>query len=144
MLAADPDSNPLAALAAELRKAWPPLAAGKHTLHFAAGALKLSLSLIFADAASALRQWPTRADAFYLDGFSPAKNPELWTPELLHGLSQLAAPGATLATWSVAAGVRRSLADSGWRLEKIPGFCGKREMLRGVFGGATSVTRTSA
>jgi tRNA 5-methylaminomethyl-2-thiouridine biosynthesis bifunctional protein len=143
ILAADPDSDSLAelaALAAELCSAWPPLAAGKHTLHFAGGAL--SLSLIFADATSALPQSPARADAFYLDGFSPAKNPALWTPELLCGLSRLAAPGATLATWSVAAGMRRSLAASGWRLEKAPGFCGKREMLRGVLGDATGVART--
>lgn len=123
------DAGGLAALAAELRDAWPPLAAGCHTLRFAGGAL--TLSLVFADAASALPRWPTRADAFYLDGFSPAKNPELWAPELLGALARLAAPGATLATWSVAARVRRSLADGGWRLAKVPGYCGKREMLRG-------------
>ena len=70
-------------------------------------------------------------DAFFLDGFSPAKNPELWTPDLCRALSRLAAPGATLATWSVAGHVRAALEAAEFDLEKRPGFAGKRQMLHG-------------
>lgn len=119
----------LAPLADALRREWPPLVPGLHRLHLDGG--RVVLDLVFGDAADCLPQLAARADACYLDGFSPAKNPELWTAPLLAALSALAAPGATLATWSVAAGVRDALAASGWRLEKAPGFAGKREMLRG-------------
>ena len=65
------------------------------------------------------------ADAFYLDGFSPALNPELWSPEVCRSLARLALPEATLATWSVAGGVRRALSQAG--------FAGLRQMLVGRY-----------
>ncbi|MBI2307494.1 MAG: bifunctional tRNA (5-methylaminomethyl-2-thiouridine)(34)-methyltransferase MnmD/FAD-dependent 5-carboxymethylaminomethyl-2-thiouridine(34) oxidoreductase MnmC [Rhodocyclales bacterium] len=123
----------LAPLAAELRKEWPTLVPGLHRLHLDHG--RVVLDLVFGDAADSLPQLVARADAFYLDGFSPAKNPALWDAPLLAALSALAAPGATLATWSVASGVRDALAAAGWQMEKVPGFFGKREMLRGTMPG---------
>lgn len=119
----------LAELSAELLSQWPVLAAGLHRLHL--DGERVALTLCFGDARDGLAQIAARADAFYLDGFSPARNPELWSPKICHLLARLAAPGATLATWSVAGTVREHLRHAGFDVEKAPGFGGKRQMLRG-------------
>lgn len=108
---------------------WPMLVPGMHRLAFENGALVLTL--YFGDVADGLPQLQLAADAIYLDGFAPARNPDMWAPPLLRRLGRLAAPGATLATWTVAAPVRQALADSGWALEKRAGFGPKRDMLAG-------------
>ena len=118
-------------LAHALQKHWPPLTPGIHRLHL--DQHRVILTLIFGDAVTQLRNLSASVDAFYLDGFSPAKNPELWTPELCKSLSRLAAPGATLATWSVAGHLREALKAAEFDLEKRPGFAGKRQMLQGRF-----------
>ena len=123
-------------LAAELRTQWPPLTPGLHHLHLAAE--RVVLTLLFGDARSLLPQLRCRADAFFLDGFSPARNPELWSDALLAELGLLAAPGASLATWSVSGAVRRGLAQAGFECEKVAGFGGKREMCRGKHPGAAA------
>src|SRR6185437_12351305 len=82
-------------LARALASAWPPALAGFHRLHFDAG--RVILTLLLGDARALLPQLVARADALYLDGFAPAKNPELWTPGLVRELARLARPGATLA-----------------------------------------------
>ena len=112
--------------AAELHSRWPVLVPGAHRLELDGG--KVVLTLFFADVALA-RDLRLQADAFYLDGFAPAKNPEMWTPQLLRSLSRLAAPGATAATWSVASSVRSALEATGFAVEKRPGFGHKKEML---------------
>lgn len=117
----------LAPLAAELRAQWPLLMPGLHRLHFG----DLTLTLAFGDALDLLPQIVADADAFFLDGFSPARNPELWSDAVITELRRLAAPGATLATWAVAGEVRRRLEGWGFALEKRPGFAAKREMLVG-------------
>ena len=119
----------LTELSAELLLQWPVLAPGLHRLHL--DNEQVTLTLYFGDARDGLEQLAARADAFYLDGFSPAKNPELWSPKICHLLARLAAPGATLATWSVAGKVREHLRHAGFEVEKAPGFGGKRQMLRG-------------
>src|SRR3989442_8902480 len=81
-----------------------------------------------------LPQLVARADSFFLDGFSPARNPTMWSPEVVRELARLAAPDATLATWTVAGGVRVALADAGFPVEKREGFPSKREMLLGRRG----------
>jgi len=126
--AAWPELEPLAA---ELRGLWPALVAGTHRLEFEGG--RLILTLIFADAVDVLPTLDARVDAFYLDGFSPAKNPELWSAALCRSLARLAVPGATLATWSVAGSVRRSLAAARFAVEKRRGFANKRQMLVGRY-----------
>jgi len=118
-----------AALAKELRANWPLALSGFHRLELAGG--RVVLTLIFGDATRELGQIEAEADAFYLDGFSPARNPELWTPDIAKALARLATPGATLATWSVAGHVRAALDGAGFDLEKRPGFAGKRQMLCG-------------
>ncbi|MDR0776951.1 MAG: bifunctional tRNA (5-methylaminomethyl-2-thiouridine)(34)-methyltransferase MnmD/FAD-dependent 5-carboxymethylaminomethyl-2-thiouridine(34) oxidoreductase MnmC [Azonexus sp.] len=120
-----------AALAELLQQRWPPLTPGMHRLYFADD--QLTLTLLFGDAATRLGDIDVSVDAFYLDGFSPAKNPELWTPSLCRGLARMAAPGATLATWSVAGELRAALEAAEFDLEKRPGFAGKRQMLAGRF-----------
>ncbi|MBI4740492.1 MAG: bifunctional tRNA (5-methylaminomethyl-2-thiouridine)(34)-methyltransferase MnmD/FAD-dependent 5-carboxymethylaminomethyl-2-thiouridine(34) oxidoreductase MnmC [Betaproteobacteria bacterium] len=124
----------LAPFAAQLQARWPALVPGFHRLHFDGG--RVALTLVLGDATTRLSQLEARGDAFYLDGFSPAKNPDLWAPELCATLSRIAAPGATLATWSVASGMRESLAACGWSLDKVRGYAGKRDMLRGRWPGA--------
>jgi len=119
----------LAPLADELRRHWPALVPGIHRLHLDGG--RVVLTLAFGDALDALPQLSATADAFFLDGFSPANNPDLWSPAVFAQLARLAAPGATLATWSVNGNVRRGLEDAGFVLERRPGFGGKREMLAG-------------
>lgn len=110
--------------ASELHAAWPMLVPGAHRLEFG----NVVLTLFFSDA-SVARDLRVRADAFYLDGFAPAKNPDMWSPQLMRALSRLAAPGATAATWSVAAPVRHALEAAGWEVEKRKGFGEKKEML---------------
>jgi tRNA 5-methylaminomethyl-2-thiouridine biosynthesis bifunctional protein len=114
-------------LAAELRAAWPALVPGLHRLEFEAGALVLTLG--FGDAADLLPELECRADAVFLDGFAPAKNPEMWSAERMRQVARCSAPGAIAATWSVAAVVREHLAAAGFAVEKRPGFGRKNEML---------------
>ncbi|HXM82470.1 MAG TPA: bifunctional tRNA (5-methylaminomethyl-2-thiouridine)(34)-methyltransferase MnmD/FAD-dependent 5-carboxymethylaminomethyl-2-thiouridine(34) oxidoreductase MnmC [Burkholderiales bacterium] len=112
--------------AAELHAAWPMLVPGAHRLELEGG--RVVLTLFFADI-KILRDLRLAADAIYLDGFSPARNPDMWSHALLRSVSRLAAPGATAATWSVAASVRSALEATGFAVEKAAGFGGKKEML---------------
>ena len=116
-----------AGLSGLLRARWPALVAGEHRIELDDG--RLVLQLILGDVRETLPLLDDAVDAFYLDGFSPAKNPELWSPSLCRDLARLAAPGATLATWSVAGCVRHALSEAGFTVEKRPGFAGKRQML---------------
>ncbi|MCW5592722.1 MAG: bifunctional tRNA (5-methylaminomethyl-2-thiouridine)(34)-methyltransferase MnmD/FAD-dependent 5-carboxymethylaminomethyl-2-thiouridine(34) oxidoreductase MnmC [Burkholderiales bacterium] len=109
---------------------WPPPIAGFHRLQFDGG--RVQLTLLAGDARELLPQLEASADALFLDGFSPAKNPEMWSPEVVRELARVASPGATLATWTVAGGVRAALAGAGFRVERREGFGSKREMLVGV------------
>src|SRR5512141_263626 len=97
----------LAPLARALCRAWPPPLAGFHRIHFDAG--NVILTLVLGEARTALPQLVAQVDAFFLDGFSPAKNPGIWSPEVVRELARVAGPGATLATWTVAGGVRAAL-----------------------------------
>jgi tRNA 5-methylaminomethyl-2-thiouridine biosynthesis bifunctional protein len=122
---------PLREMAADLRRRYPPLLPGFHRLHFDNG--RVTLTLLFGDAARMLRQLQARADAFFLDGFAPAKNPQMWSVEVFTELARLARPHATLATYTVASAVCRGLAAAGFAVEKRAGFAPKREMLCGRF-----------
>lgn len=120
----------LAELSARLRAAWPELTSGFHRLEFVDPGLgTVILTLAFADAIAAVPQFVGEAQAIYLDGFSPAKNPELWSPQLLREIGLMAAPDATVATWTVAGSVRKALADAGFTVEKGPRFGFKRHTL---------------
>jgi tRNA 5-methylaminomethyl-2-thiouridine biosynthesis bifunctional protein len=111
--------------------AWPPLVTGMHRIEFEQG--RVVLTLIFGDALEVLPTLTMRADAFYLDGFSPAKNPDLWSTPVFKSLTRLAALGASVATYTVSAVVRQSLQDAGFRIDREPGYDSKRDMLIGRF-----------
>ena len=96
---------------------------------------RVLLTLLVGDALECLPQLDAQVDAWFLDGFAPAKNPQMWTPELFAQLARLSAPGASLATFTCAGTVRRGLIESGFRMEKVKGFGHKREMLAGRYEG---------
>ena len=117
----------LAELSIQLADAWPALVPGLHRLHFEGGAVTLTLA--FGDAAELLPQLVLAADAIYLDGFAPSKNPDMWSDAVFAALFARAAPGATLASWSVLDDMMFRLSRAGFALEKRPGFGTKRYML---------------
>ena len=123
----------LSALASELLAGWPLCMPGFHRLHLARG--RITLTLLLGDAQALLPQLEARADAFYLDGFAPERNPGLWSASIMKELARLATPGATFATWTVAGVVRAALGEAGFAVERRAGFGRKREMLAGSFPG---------
>lgn len=127
-----------AALSQELVAAWPMLLPGAHRLEFDAG--RVVLTLLLGAAEHWLPRCVAQADAIYLDGFAPGKNPDMWSPPVFQALAALAAPSCTLATWSVSASVRRGLSEAGFTVAKTQGFTGKREMLTGHIGRAIAPT----
>lgn len=92
----------------------------------------ITLKVILGDARTTLPLWPVRADAWYLDGFSPAKNPELWSDDLLAEVANHTAPGGSFATYTAAGQVRRGLQAAGFAVKRLPGFGRKRHMSAGV------------
>lgn len=94
----------------------------------------LEVEVITGDARSELAKWSGRADAWFLDGFSPAKNPEMWEPDLMVAVSDHTAKGGTFATYTAAGHVRRALEDAGFTVDRRPGFGRKRHMSVGTLG----------
>lgn len=93
---------------------------------------QIAVEVILGDARETLAKWPNSADAWFLDGFSPAKNPQLWAPELMAEVARHTAPKGTFATYTAAGHVRRSLAEAGFTVERRPGHGRKRHMSVGV------------
>ncbi|MDX3895999.1 FAD-dependent 5-carboxymethylaminomethyl-2-thiouridine(34) oxidoreductase MnmC [Pusillimonas sp.] len=116
--------------AGQLVQAWPVLLPGVHRLEFEGG--RLTLTLVFGRIEHTAREAQAGVDAFFLDGFAPAVNPEMWSPALSGQLVRLARPGATAATWCASGEVRRALRDAGFLVGKAPGFGGKWNMIRAV------------
>lgn len=104
--------------------------------HFQFADGRVTLTLLIGDVHGCLPQLDGQVDAWFLDGFSPAKNPQMWTPTLFAELARLSAPGATLATFTSAGFVRRGLAEAGFVMTKSSGFGHKREMLTGHYSAA--------
>lgn len=102
-----------------------PLWSGRVTEIVACG---IHVRLILGDARQTLPEWSGSADAWYLDGFSPAKNPELWSPEILHQVARHTTKGGTFATYTAAGGVRRALAEAGFTVTRTQGYAHKRHM----------------
>jgi tRNA 5-methylaminomethyl-2-thiouridine biosynthesis bifunctional protein len=126
-------------LSAQLIRAWPIHTPGLHRLEFEGG--RVTLTLAFGGASELAPRLRLRADALYLDGFSPAKNPDLWSPAVFKSLARMAAEGATLATYSCAGHVRRGLSEAGFECTQADGFAGKRTMLVGRFAPRWRVRR---
>lgn len=144
-----PELNEIATL---LLAQYPPVdARGFHRLNFGT----VQLTLIYADAIAGFSQLlaienpgpevhrrtcgfseyaqVNCIDAWFLDGFAPAKNPDLWTEDLFQLVAKLSHADTTFATFTAAGIVRRGLAAVGFTVEKVPGYGSKREMLRGSF-----------
>ncbi|WP_415182112.1 tRNA (5-methylaminomethyl-2-thiouridine)(34)-methyltransferase MnmD [Phaeovulum sp.] len=91
----------------------------------------LRVDVVMGDARATLPAWQSHADAWYLDGFSPAKNPELWSPDLMAEVARHTAPGGSFATYTAAGFVRRGLANAGFSVIRAPGHGRKRHMSQG-------------
>ena len=123
--------SPLAELADRLVDAWPPLTHNLHQLVFERGQVELLLAL--GDVQDWLPELRARVDAFYLDGFAPARNPAMWDRRVCHALGRLAAPAATLATGSAASALRADLTSAGFEVRLGAGTGGKRDITLATF-----------
>ncbi|WP_395673371.1 tRNA (5-methylaminomethyl-2-thiouridine)(34)-methyltransferase MnmD [Phenylobacterium sp.] len=128
----------LAELSAALLDHWPGRARGVHRIDLPA--LGATLDVAVGEAGESLAGWTGRADAWFLDGFSPALNPAMWRDELMALVGARSAPGARAATFTVAGHVRRALAAAGFQVDKRPGFGRKRERLEAAFPGVAAET----
>ncbi|MEI8596253.1 bifunctional tRNA (5-methylaminomethyl-2-thiouridine)(34)-methyltransferase MnmD/FAD-dependent 5-carboxymethylaminomethyl-2-thiouridine(34) oxidoreductase MnmC [Photobacterium sp. Hal280] len=124
----------LADLARQLHAHYPPAVADCHRLVLEDG--MITLDLWFGDIQTSLPQVWTPAgglvDAWFLDGFAPSKNPEMWNQDLFNGMAALAREACTAATFTAAGFVRRGLIDAGFDMKKVKGFGYKRDMLAGT------------
>lgn len=114
---------------------WPLLCGGDLTQAWSKGARKIAigsmdLEIVEGDARVTLPQWEGNADAWYLDGFSPAKNPEMWEHELLLEVGRHTRPSGTCATYSASRAVRDGLSLAGFNVLRCNGFGRKRHMTR--------------
>jgi tRNA 5-methylaminomethyl-2-thiouridine biosynthesis bifunctional protein len=114
-------------LCQQLLTAYPLSVSGCHRLSFDNGAVVLDLW--FGDVSTVLPQLDTPADAIYLDGFAPSKNPDMWQDSLFSQLYRLSRPGTRLSTFTAAGLVKRGLVQAGFSVAKVKGFGRKREML---------------
>ncbi|RZL91656.1 MAG: FAD-dependent oxidoreductase [Variovorax sp.] len=132
----------LAPLAAELGAQWWGLLPGFHRLAFDQG--RVLLTLCIGDVQPMLRAQHFEADSIFLDGFSPERNPQMWSPETLKGVARFARRGARVATWTIARPVRDALAQCGFQVSKAPGLPPKRDCLHGKFEPAWQIRRRQA
>lgn len=124
----------LADITQTLLDLWPPVAPGWHRISPAGW--NLTLDLFFGDVAEGLAAWEGQADAWFLDGFAPSTNPDMWTPAVLRAVADRSVPGARLATFTVAGAVRRGLTEAGFSVAKVPGHGRKRERLEATLTGS--------
>ena len=120
----------LQTLAEELLAHYPPLIRGVHRLVLAGG--RVRLTLYFGDIIDAWQSLDFHADAWFLDGFAPARNPDMWLETTIGMIRAHSKPGTTLATFTSVGRIRRALIDAGFRMEKAAGYGRKRDMLKGI------------
>lgn len=113
---------------ARLCEVYPPRIAGWHTL---ALAQHVTLTLIFGDVNTTITGVTSPVDAWFLDGFAPAKNPDMWTQALFENMARLSVSGTRVATFTAAGFVRRGLAAAGFNIQKLRGYGRKRDMVVG-------------
>jgi len=97
---------------------------------------RIRLQVLFGDATECLSQIDTKANAWFLDGFAPSKNPDMWQQTLFEQMARLSHSETTFATFTSAGVVRRGLTAAGFKVNKQPGFGKKREMINGYFTGS--------
>ncbi|MEM1307597.1 MAG: tRNA (5-methylaminomethyl-2-thiouridine)(34)-methyltransferase MnmD, partial [Pseudomonadota bacterium] len=113
---------------APLFASWPPKG-NRLSVSLADG---FDVDIVIGDAAATLVAWDGVADCWYLDGFSPAKNADLWSAELMQTVFAHTAPGGSFSTYTAAGWVRRNLQAAGFEVARVPGFDRKRERLQGA------------
>lgn len=128
----------LASFCKSLQAQSPPLTPGFHRVRLAHN---IDLTLMFGDAEIMWRQSDAAIDAWFLDGFAPDRNAQMWQPRLLETLADRSRPGATLATFTVAGSVREALGEAGFQTVRQPGFGRKRHRLEGHLPGNSPAQR---
>ena len=118
-------------LAKELMASYWGLLPGFHSLLLAEG--RVHLTLIVADVQEAMKNLGGEFDSVYLDGFSPLKNPQMWSALTMKGVASHCRIGTQVATWSVSKVVKESLSNAGFEFEIVPGLAPKREQLKATF-----------
>lgn len=124
----------------ELLRTYPTPHPGYHRLHLAGG--QITLTLLFGPALPVLRNLNAKIDAWFLDGFTPDRNPDMWHPSVFAELGRLSSKDARIASFSVASKVQRDLEDAGFKIEKRKGWGTKRENLTGHFVGPQTNSKT--
>jgi len=126
----------LASRCDELLCQYPPALPGLHRLVLGNG--RIRLTLLFGQVESMLSQWVGHVDAWYLDGFAPSKNPDMWSLNVMQHMAKLSHAKTTFSTFTTAHLVQNHLTQAGFSIQKTKGFGRKREMLYGQFGGTAS------
>ena len=121
----------------ELIARWCRRVPGWNRWNFAGG--RVRLTLVIGDVAEALPEIVGGIDAWFLDGFSPARNPEMWAQPVFENIVRASRVGATFATYTCAGWIRRGLEQAGFQVSKLPGFGRKRQMLRGCLPGSPAI-----
>ena len=124
--------------AERLIQLWPQPVLGVHRLPLSD---RVTLDIHLGDVIERLGQFEGRVDAWFLDGFAPSKNPDMWQPALYNGMARASRPGATFATFTSAGDVRRGLKAAGFEWQKVEGFGRKREMVCGHISTPPADTR---
>ena len=123
---------------------YPPRLPGFHRLQMNE---RVTLTLVFDDVQTGLPQLMlpegVYVDAWFLDGFKPSTNPDMWSETVFTEMARLSDVGARMATFTAAGQVRRGLAEVGFDVEKVDGFGTKRDMTIGRFRGASSLEEAS-
>lgn len=130
--------EPIKELGQSFLEHYPATDPGCHRIILSQG--RVVLDLWIGDLNELLPEWLPQAqrqiDAWFLDGFAPAKNPEMWQPTLFDAMKQTAHSATTFATFTASGNVRRALQQSGFEVQKVSGFGRKREMLCGYYHSA--------
>ncbi|RUO67267.1 bifunctional tRNA (5-methylaminomethyl-2-thiouridine)(34)-methyltransferase MnmD/FAD-dependent 5-carboxymethylaminomethyl-2-thiouridine(34) oxidoreductase MnmC [Idiomarina ramblicola] len=131
--------TPVAQLSSQFLEHYPAVNPGCHRIILSQG--RVILDLWIGDLNELLPDWLPQAqqqvDAWFLDGFAPAKNPEMWQPALYDAMAQTAHSDTTFSTFTAAGSVKRELQQAGFKVKKVPGFGRKRDMLCGLYNQAT-------
>lgn len=117
-------------LSHELRNSYPALHPGYHQISLDGG--QVELLLVFGAIEHQIDRLPLMADAWYLDGFAPSRNPTMWSSQVFSAIAERSHKGTRVATYSTARMVRDGLETVGFECTKVPGFAGKRESVTGV------------
>lgn len=115
----------------QLLEHYPHSFEGHHFLPIMPG--RIHLHLLIGDATQSLKNFAGQVDAWFLDGFAPSKNPDMWSSELFEEMAKLSHPDTTFSTFTAASSVRKGLQAAGFEVSKAKGFGHKREMLIGQY-----------